>query len=306
MRTAISNSRVNQTRHRSRHEVRDMRHSRTSLAGLAAAALLFAACSSSGSSPAPVASVATSASAGAPSVVAAPPAPTNFTATRKNGSAPCPSSEESCSQTDFAWQASADAGTWFKIYSAGTGEGPDATCSTVQSEAVGKLNSKPGATSARAFDPMATGAGQICYWITAVNGKGESAQVPAAGNEVSTPSAADAAPPAPTNFTATRKSGSVPCPANGPDSPCSQVDFAWQASAGPETGFRIYVAATGEGPDATCLTAQASATVRVETTPDARTAQTIDTMAVGGGQICYWITAVNFSAESGQVAAAGN
>jgi len=124
-------------------------------------------------------------------------------------------------------------------------------------------------------------------------------------NASATPVAA-AAPPAPTNFTATRKSGSVPCPANGPDSPCSQVDFAWQASADPGTGFRIYVAATGEGPDATCLTAQANATVRLETEPATRSAQAFDTIAVGGGQICYWITAVNFSAESGQVAAAGN
>jgi hypothetical protein len=123
---------------------------------------------------------------------------------------------------------------------------------------------------------------------------------------VAAPSAAVAVPSAPTNFTATRKSGSVRCPANGPDSPCSQVDFAWQASADPGTGFRIYVAATGEGPDATCLTAQANATVRLETKPAARTAQAVDTMAVGGGQICHWITAVNFSAESGQVAAAGN
>jgi hypothetical protein len=115
-----------------------------------------------------------------------------------------------------------------------------------------------------------------------------------------------AAPPAPTNFTATRKSGSVPCPANGPDSPCSQVDFAWQASADPGTGFRIYVAATGEGPDATCLTAQANATVRLETEPATRRAQAIDTMAVGGGQICYWITAASSSGESVQVPAAGN
>jgi len=283
-----------------------MRHSRTSLAGLAAAALLFAACSSSGSSPAPVASVATSASAGAPSVVAAPPAPTNFTATRKNGSAPCPSSEESCSQTDFAWQASADAGTWFKIYSAGTGEGPDATCSTVQSEAVGKLNSKPGATSARAFDPMATGAGQICYWITAVNGKGESAQVPAAGNEVSTPSAAAAAPPAPTGFTATRKSG-VTCPSADPNGDhCFQDDFTWQANSDPEKGFRIYQASFGLDPEGTCAGVQADAKAVLDAKPAARTAQLFRPMAVGGGSPCLWITAVNNSGESAQVPAAGN
>jgi hypothetical protein len=128
-----------------------------------------------------------------------------------------------------------------------------------------------------------------------------------AGLAAVAPSAAVAAPPTPTNFTATRKSGSVPCPsadANG-DS-CSQVDFAWQASAGPGTGFRIYVAATGEGPDATCLTEQASATVRLGVKPAVRSAQAFDPMAVGGGQICYWITAVNSSGESAQVPAAGN
>jgi hypothetical protein len=80
----------------------------------------------------------------------------------------------------------------------------------------------------------------------------------------------------------------------------------WQASGDPATGFRIYVAATGEGPDATCLTVQTSATVRLGVKPAARSAQAFDPMAVGGGQICYWITAVNFSAESGRVAAAGN
>jgi hypothetical protein len=281
-----------------------MRYSRTSIAGLAAVALLLAACGSSASSLAPL---TTPANAGATSAAAAAPtAPTNFTATRESGSVPCPSAEDSCSQTDFAWQTSADPETGFRIYSTGTGEGPDATCLTERASATVRLGAKATARSAQIFDPMAVGGGQICNWIAAVNSTGESARVPAASNEASAPSAAAAAPPAPTNFTATRKSGSVPCPANGPDAPCSQVDFAWQASADPGTGFRIYVAATGEGPDATCLTAQANATVRLETTPDARTAQAFDTMAVGGGQICYWITAVNFSAESGQVAAAGN
>jgi hypothetical protein len=281
-----------------------MRHSTTSMAGLAAVALLLAACGSSASSLAPL---RTPTNAGATSAAAAaPPAPTNFTATRKSGSVPCPSAEDSCSQTDLAWQAGADPGTGFRIYWTGTGEGPDATCLTEQASATVKLETKPDARTAQVFDPIAIGGGQICYWITAVNSTGESAQVPAAGNEASAPSAAVAAPSAPTNFTATRKSGSVPCPANGPDSPCSQVDFAWQASADPGSGFRIYVSATGEGPDATCLTAQATATVRLETEPATRSAQAFDTMAVGGGQICYWITAVNFSAESGQVAAAGN
>jgi len=284
-----------------------MRHSTTSMAGVAAVALLLAACGSSASSLAPL-TTPTNASA-TPAAAAAPPAPTNFTATRESGSVPCPSADangDSCSQTDFAWQTSADPGTGFRIYVTATGEGPDATCLTEQASATVRLGAKATARSAQIFDPMAVGGGQICYWIAAVNSTGESAQVPAASNEASTPSAAAAAPPAPTNFTATRKSGSVPCPANGPDGTCSQVDFAWQASADPGSGFTIYVAATGEDPDATCLTAQANATVRLETEPATRSAQALDPMAVGGGQICYWITAVNFSAESGQVAAAGN
>lgn len=284
-----------------------MRHSRTSLAGLTAAALLFAACSSSGSSPAPVASAATSASAGAPSVAAGPPpAPTNFTATRKNGSAPCPSSEESCSQTDFAWQTSADPGTGFRIYSTGTGEGPDATCLTVQASAAVRLGAKATARSAQVFDPMAVGGGQICYWITAVNSTGESAQVPAASNEASAPSAAAAAPPAPTGFTATRKNG-VTCPSADPNGDhCFQDDFTWQASSDSEKGFRIYQASFGLDPEGTCAGVQADAKVVLDAKPAARTAQLFQPMAVGGGSPCLWITAVNNSGESAQVPAAGN
>jgi hypothetical protein len=279
------------------------------LAGLAAAALLFAACSSSGSSPAPGASVATSASAGAPSVVAGPPpAPTNFTATRKNGSVPCPSADGSCSQTDLAWQSTAGAGTWFKIYWSGTGEDPAATCLTVQSEAVSKLNSMPDAKSAQVFDPMAVGGGQTCWWITAVNGAGESAQVAAAGNSPSAvaPSAAAAAPPAPTSFTAARKTG-VTCPSADPNGDhCYQDDFAWQASSDPEKGFRVYEASFGFDPNGTCAGVQADAKAILDTKPGARSAQLFAPMAVGGGQPCYWITAVNSAGESEQVPAAGN
>ena len=285
-----------------------MRHSRTSPAGLAAVALLLAACNPSGSSPSPTAPVTTPTNAGAPSaVLAAPPAPINFAATRKSASVPCPSSADSCSEVDFAWKASADPGAGFRIYVAATGEGPDATCLTEQASATVRLGVKPAARTAQAFDPMATGRGQICYWITAVNGSGESAQVPAASNTVNAPSPGVAAPPAPTNFTATRSSGSVPCPSPEPDGGnCAQTDLAWQANADPGTGFRIYVAATGEGPDATCPAEQASATVRLETKPAARTAQAFDQISTGGGQICYWITAVNISGESAQVPAAGN
>jgi hypothetical protein len=144
-----------------------------------------------------------------------PPAPTNFTATRKSGSVPCPSADDSCSQTDLAWQASADPGTGFRIYWTGTGEGPDATCQTVQAQATVRLDTEPAARSVQIFDPMAVGGGQICYWITAVNSVGESAKVAAAGQPTATagsptamPSsgptqAAVTVPPAPTSFART-------------------------------------------------------------------------------------------------------
>jgi hypothetical protein len=113
--------------------------------------------------------------------VAAPPAPTNFTATRKSGSVPCPSANESCSQTDLAWQSTADPSAWFRIYWAGTGLDPAATCLTVAADAKIRLETKPAARTVSVFDPMAVGGGEICWWITAVNSTGESAQVPAAG-----------------------------------------------------------------------------------------------------------------------------
>jgi len=110
-----------------------------------------------------------------------PPAPTNFTATRKSGSVPYPSANDSCSQTDLAWSSTADPSSWFRIYWTGTGEDPNASCLTVASTAEVRLETKPGARSVSIFDPMAVGGGQICYWITAVDSAGESAQVPAAG-----------------------------------------------------------------------------------------------------------------------------
>jgi hypothetical protein len=283
-----------------------MTHSRTSVAGLAAVALLFAACTSSSSTLAPL--VTPTNTTATPAAVGAPPAPTNFTATRKSGSVPCPSADDSCSQTDLAWQSTAGAGTWFKIYSTGTGEDPAATCLSVQSQAVSKLNTKPDATSAQVFDPMAVGGGQTCWWISAVTGSGESAQAPAASNSSSAvaPSSAAAAPPVPTGFTAARKTG-ITCPSADPNGDhCYQDDFAWQASADPETGFRIYRAATGFDPAATCATEQANETVQLEAKPADRSAQVFSPMAVGGGKMCYWITAVSSSGESAQVPAAGN
>jgi len=136
-------------------------------------------------SPAVTPSATGTALASASTAARVPPAPTNFTATRKNGSVPCPSADESCSETDLAWRSSADPETWFRVYWAGTGEDPAATCQTVQAQATTRLDTEPAARTVQVFDPMALGGGQICYWITAVNSTGESAQVAAASNNVS-------------------------------------------------------------------------------------------------------------------------
>lgn len=110
-----------------------------------------------------------------------PPAPTNFTATRKSDSVPCPSADGSCSETDLAWSSTADPSTWFRVYWAGTGADPNATCLTVAAEAKIRPETKPAARSVSIFDPMAVGGGEICWWMAAANSSGESAQVPAAG-----------------------------------------------------------------------------------------------------------------------------
>jgi hypothetical protein len=280
------------------------------LAGLAAIALLVAACSSGGASPVPVTPAAASTNVGAPSTPAAPapPAPSNFTATRKGGSVPCPSADGSCSQTDFAWQAGADPGAGFRVYSAATGEDPDATCLTAQAGATVRLGAKPAARTAQALDPMATGGGQICYWITAVNSTGESAMVPAASNAASSPAptvaaaASQMAPVRPTNFTATRKSGSVSC--LGADGVCSETDLAWQSTAGAATWFRVYVASIGLDPNATCLDVQDQAKAVLDTKPGATSAQFFEPIATGTGS-CLWLTAVNDAGESGPVPAGG-
>jgi hypothetical protein len=289
-------------------EVWDMRQSRKSLAGLAAAVLLFAACSTSVSSPAPLATSnqtaapsATVAASPTPSAaVALPPAPTNFTVKQRQGTVPCPSpADASCSQTDLAWQSNADASTWFRIYDAGTGEGPIA-CTDVKGQAVVELETKPGARSAQLFAELATGGGETCLWITAVNSAGESARVAAAGQT----STAPPLPPVPTNFTAKLHQGAVPCPSPNGDANCSQTDLAWQSNADASTWFMIYEASTGEGPT-TCGDVQGDAVVALETKPGARSAQLFAEIATGGGETCLWITAVNDGGESVQVPAAG-
>jgi hypothetical protein len=228
-----------------------------------------------------------------------PPAPTNFTAKQHQGVVPCPSpADASCSQTDLAWQSSADASTWFRIYATGTGEGPD-TCADVQSSAEVVLETKPGAKSAQLFAELATGGGQTCLWITAVNSAGESTRAAAAQ-----PSTAPEPPPVPTNFTAKQHQGSVPCPSPNAGAYCMQTDLAWQSNADASTSFKIYEASTGEGPT-TCGDVQGQAQVVLETKPGAKSAQLFNEIATGGGATCLWITAINSSGESVQVPAAG-
>jgi hypothetical protein len=155
--------------------------SRRSTIWLVALALVVGACTSAGSTPA---SQATQSGPGPTSAAPQlPPAPTNFSASRHQGSVPCPSPSgggASRSQTDLAWQSSADPATWFKVYEASTGEGPE-TCSDVQSQAQVTLETKPAVRSSQLFAEMAVGGGETCLWIVAVNSAGESAQVPAAG-----------------------------------------------------------------------------------------------------------------------------
>jgi len=88
-----------------------------------------------------------------------------------------------CRRMDFAWQSTAAPGTWFKIYVTTTGgEGPT-TCSQVQATATMKVQTKPDAKNAAIYTngEIATGGGSTCYWLTAVNAAGESAQVPVLG-----------------------------------------------------------------------------------------------------------------------------
>jgi hypothetical protein len=282
-----------------------MRQSRTSLAGLAAAVLLLAACGSSTITPvpAPPSALTSAASSAAPSAAGAPklpPVPSNFTAKQRQGTVPCPSpADASCLQTDIAWQSDADATTWFRVYEAGTGEGPT-TCADVQSQAEVVLETKPGVKSAQLFAELATGAGETCLWITAVNNDGESARVAAAGQT----SVAPELPPVPTNFTAKQGQGSVPCPSPNADANCTQTDLAWKSNADASTWFMIYAAGTGEGPD-TCADVQSQAEIVLETNPGVRSARLFAELATGGGKTCLWITAVNGAGESVQVPAAG-
>jgi hypothetical protein len=283
-----------------------MRYPPRSLVGLAAAVLLFAGCTTSGSSLAPLVTsdntaappAAVTPSGAPPAGVDLPPAPTNFTAKQREGVVPCPSpADASCSQTDLAWQSDADASTWFRIYATGASEGPG-TCAKVQGMAEVVLETKPGARSAQLFQELATGGGETCLWIAAVNAAGESVRT-AAPEATGAPEP----PPVPTNFTVTHKQGSVPCP-SAPGSSCSQTDLSWKSNADASTWFFIYQAWTGEGPT-TCGDVESDAELVLDTDPGARSAQLFNEIATGGGMACLWITAVNEAGESAMVAAPG-
>jgi hypothetical protein len=116
-------------------------------------------------------------------------------------------------------------------------------------------------------------------------------------------------PPAPTHFTVDRHPGRVPCPSSDTSGAiCNETDdFAWQSTADPTTWFRVYEGWTGEGPGPlTCFDSQSSgAQVVLQTKPGVRSAQLIAEMSVGGGEGCFWLTAVDDAGESAPVAAAG-
>jgi hypothetical protein len=113
-------------------------------------------------------------------------------------------------------------------------------------------------------------------------------------------------PPAPTHFTVDQRPGRVACPsADASGVICNETDdFAWRSSADPTTWFRIYEAETGEGPGPiTCFDVNsAGARLVLETKPGARSAQLIAEMSVGGGEACFWLTAVSDAEESSPVA----
>jgi hypothetical protein len=158
--------------------------SRSFIAELAAVALLLGACGSHQNPPVPTSTQSSSRpTSAAPSATAPqlPPPPDTFLATSKDGSVACPSSDGSCSQTDLAWNSTADARTWFRIYEASYGLDPNGTCAGVQADAQVAMDTKPAARSAQLFEPMAVGGGSPCLWIAAVNDAGESTQIPAAG-----------------------------------------------------------------------------------------------------------------------------
>jgi hypothetical protein len=115
-----------------------------------------------------------------------PPAPpTDFTATSRDGTVPCPSPDietgDTCMEIDLSW-TSTSPGSWFRIYASWTGEGPF-TCTDPEmlDQAKPILETDPDVSGASLFNAVATGGGAECLWITAVSDAGESSPVAATG-----------------------------------------------------------------------------------------------------------------------------
>jgi hypothetical protein len=137
-----------------------------------------------------------------------------------------------------------------------------------------------------------------------------SGSTPAAVGSTATASRGPVAAGAPTNFTATWPDEPGACPDEPEDSDfmCYHTQFAWQSAAGSDTSFRIYEGWTGEGdPMPTCTDLSADEIQQLlDTGPGARTAEHYAELSVGGGQECFWLTAVNDAGESAMVPADSN
>jgi hypothetical protein len=149
-----------------------MRHSISIVGGLMIVAVLAAACSAWTQSP-PAPSQPWSGST-ASTAHAAPPAPTGFVLWKDTRLTPCPDSGDTCHAWDLKWWSSADPGTWFRIYITERGGSPD-RCRR-EAATVDVVETRPGERVARYSWSRAVGLSE-CFWITAVNGGGESAKV---------------------------------------------------------------------------------------------------------------------------------
>jgi hypothetical protein len=134
------------------------------------------------------------------------------------------------------------------------------------------------------------------------------AAVPSDSAASPTPAPTTPPPPSPpTDFTATERDGTVPCPSPDPEMGdiCMEIDLSW-SSTSPGSWFRIYASWTGEGPF-TCVDPEMLDQARpiLETDADAGSASLFNAVATGGGAECLWITAVSDAGESSPVAAKG-
>jgi hypothetical protein len=133
----------------------------------------------------------------------------------------------------------------------------------------------------------------------------------ATANSTATPSAGGLeVPSAPAQFTATWPGDPVACPDEPADSEfmCYRIEFGWQSASGPDTHFRIYDGWTGEGdPMPACADLTPGEIHQLmDTEPGARQAEYYAALSVGGGQQCFWLSAVNAAGESGMVEAESN